>query len=410
MSSHSHRSTAKFVLTALMAASATVLAGAASAKGSDALAAAYQTRPFPGNCKQGCQPTTNVVPLPDGSVVGATDRGGKGQGSVYFIANDRQTLTTLHTFKVSGKQLNYPAGLVLASDGFLYGITQFGGTQDCGGMYRMAPDGTQYAVLHSFKCASEGYPSPNIVPSEGADGAIYAFTAYEGPHECGVLFKMTKTGVFTTIHPFGAEPDGCPIDSSGLMVASNGAIYGTTMHGGDTGFGTLFRIDESGYQVILSFDQDVGGIHAWFPTAPPTERGGALYGILSQGGTGNTGVVYKVDLDGLNYVQVHDFDKPSEGRVPKGGLLLASDGNLYGTASTGGQHSRHLSDGDGTIFSISPTDQFSRVLSFGSSSKDGARPIARLVELPDGTMAGTTQLGGTSGTGQGTVYWYTPGN
>ena len=109
--------------------------------------------------------------MPDGSVIGTTFRGGRdGLGVVYPIGSDRTTLPVPHDF---ASNIGYrPGGLVLASDGMLYGLLV--PDPECGGgTFRMATDGSRYEQLHKFKCV-EGRPTIEAVPIEGPDGAIYA--------------------------------------------------------------------------------------------------------------------------------------------------------------------------------------------------------------------------------------------
>jgi len=357
----------------------------------------YESRRF-GACKHACNSRTGVVSLPDGSVIGTTYRGGKdGLGVVYSIGSDRKTLTVLHEF--ASEEGYRPGGLVLASDGMLYGV--LAPEPGCGGgIFRMAIDGSRYEQLHTFRC-DEGRPTIEAVPIEGPDGAIYATPQVNnGRRGCGTVVKMTKNGKVTVLHEFNGNSDGC-LPNVGLAAASTGDLYGTTSFGGAFGQGTLYRISRSGdYELLRSFGIDDGETKAAYPHAPLTERGGMLYGMLNSGSAHGLGTVFKVDYDGQNYEEVHPFS--AEGADSRTQLLLARDGSLYGTTLNGGTRS------EGNLFSISPTDVFSKLHSFGVR-KDGRKPWGALVQLPDGTLAGTTELGGGGvGYGSRAVYWYTP--
>ncbi len=68
--------------------------------------------------------------------------------------------------------------------------------------------------------------------------------------------------------------------------------------------------------------------------------GGFLYGTTSGGGQFGVGTVYRTNAKGVVTV-LHSFDSAdrsdtAEGSAPVGRLLLASDGRLYGTTSSGG--------------------------------------------------------------------------
>jgi uncharacterized repeat protein (TIGR03803 family) len=118
---------------------------------------------------------------------------------------------------------------------------------------------------------------------------------------------------------------------------------------------------------------------------------GNLYGTTSSGGAHNLGVVFKVTFSGTLTV-VHDFaGAPNDGASPFVGLVLASDGNFYGTTAEGG------SNGDGAVFQMTPDGTVTLLHSFGGS--DGVEPLAALVQASDGNLYGTTAAGGGMGAG-----------
>ncbi|MGH9365817.1 MAG: choice-of-anchor tandem repeat GloVer-containing protein, partial [Thermoanaerobaculia bacterium] len=87
----------------------------------------------------------------------------------------------------------------------------------------------------------------------------------------------------------------------------------------------------------------------------------------------------------------------SDGSTPYGGLLQASDGNLYGTTVYGGA-SGNCAYGCGTIFKIDTNGTFTTLYSFTGGS-DGANPYAGLIQATDGNLYGTTTFGGASNDG-----------
>ncbi len=87
------------------------------------------------------------------------------------------------------------------------------------------------------------------------------------------------------------------------------------------------------------------------------------------------------------YHVLHSFSG-SDGSTPNGNLVLDSAGNLYGTTAEGG------SSGDGTIFKLSPTGDFTLLHSFTGGS-DGRGPETGLALDPaTGDLYGTTFDGG----------------
>jgi uncharacterized repeat protein (TIGR03803 family) len=214
--------------------------------------------------------------------------------------------------------------------------------------------------------------------------------------------------VFTNLYSFTGYSDGCfPFGS--LMQASDGKLYGTAEWGGSrysiSGYGTVFQLALDGtFNLLYQFLNNGDGDH---PDRSTIVEGpdGYLYGTTVIGGYYHDGAVYVVSPDGFVF-PIYSFSPTcGDGTGPCGGLALGSDGNLYGTASTGGAY------GFGTIFQITADWYYRRLFTFDGTN--GARPYGRLVQGQDGCLYGTTFSGGsafqgrdTSGnpTGYGTVF------
>lgn len=94
------------------------------------------------------------------------------------------------------------------------------------------------------------------------------------------------------------------------------------------------------------------------------------------------------------------------GAYPTDALLLASDGNFYGTTEEGKGPNY-----SGTVFQLSPDGTLTTLHAFCSQlvvCPDGAQPDAGVIQGRDGDFYGTTQNGGTAGTGSGTIFRITP--
>src|SRR5262252_620683 len=89
----------------------------------------------------------------------------------------------------------------------------------------------------------------------------------------------------------------------------------------------------------------------------------------------------------LTFTRLHSFNG-AEGATPDAGLVLASDGNLYGTTFDGG------GNGSGAVFKISPHGNLTTLHSF--TGTDGAKPFAGLVQGADGTSMGRRMLAVTA--------------
>ena len=154
------------------------------------------------------------------------------------------------------------------------------------------------------------------------------------------------------------------------MVLAGSTLYGTTVAGGMSGCGLVFRMnaDGSGFAVLKSF---TGGSDGAGPYGGLVLSGSTLYGTTSRGGSMNAGVVFKVNTDGSAFAALKNFAGGSDGANPHGRLVL-SGGTLYGTTQWGG-----ISDG-GVVFRANTDGSgFTVLKSFISS--DGWHPWAGLV-------------------------------
>jgi len=301
------------------------------------------------NCTDGNAPDTGLTLGGDGNFYGVTTAAGaSGDGTVFQITPSG-TFTLLHTF--SGSDGAEPQGaLVLASDGNFYGTTTSGGSHDFGTAFRITPSGT-FTTIYNFcslgGCADGSGPFGGLV--QGTDGYLYGTTTGGGAHFLyGTVFKLGLKGVLTTLHSFAASDGSSP--NAKLLQASDGNFYGTTTSGGNTqactfGCGTIFRITAGGsFTSLHSFD----GADGSFVAAGLIQASdGNFYGVAGRGGSScGCGTIFKITPAGTLSV-LHNFAGfPTEGSLPVGGLLEASNGNFYGTTESGG------STGDGSVFSL----------------------------------------------------------
>lgn len=290
----------------------------------------------------------------DGNFYGTTYLGGsKGDGTV-FKMSPSGSLTTLHNF--GGADGSQPlAGLAAGSDGNFYGTTNLGGSHGAGSVFKVTPSG-QFTILHSFcsKAACADGQSSYAGLIQASDGNLYGTTLSGGTQGHGTVFKITKGGTFSTLYSFCAQ-SGCAdgeFPQTGLVQASNGNLYGTTILGGAYGSGTIFELTLSGALTTLysacsqTGCPDGNYLYAGLIQA----RDGNLYGIMQVGGAHNSGTIFKITLSGTLTTLYRFCSQPAcaDGQYPAAGLVQATNGNLYGTTADGGVH------GDGTVFSIAP--------------------------------------------------------
>ncbi len=315
------------------------------------------------------------------------------------FASGAASYDILHVFEMSPQQ---PNRLLQGSDGALYGTTREGGTHAHGTIFTLRPDGTGFAILHSFTGADGAAPSAGLI--QGSDGDLYGTSSSGGAYAkcafgCGTVFRLKPDGTgFRVLHAFDFSPDGVS-PYAGLLQGGDGALYGTTVSGGTFGRGTVFRLkpDGTGYAILHSFTGTDGNS----PYATLLQGNyGALYGTTSSGGsyvncTHGCGTIFRIQPDGTGFTVIHVFDG-SRGATPKAGLVRGSDGALYGT--TYGGASTNCTLGCGTIFRLQPNAKGLTIL-HSFTGAEGANPSAGLILGSDGALYGTTSSGGASGRG-----------
>jgi uncharacterized repeat protein (TIGR03803 family) len=261
-------------------------------------------------------------------------------------------------------------------------------------------------TLFSFDGSANGANPGDMILVQGLDGDFYGTTEEGGSLGGGTVFKISPAGTLTTIYNFCGSSD-CTdgiVPRGGLVQATNGHFYGTTLGGGANGKGTIFEVTSEGAEKILySFCSETNCADGGSPFAGLIQASdGNFYGTTSAGGNNSTscpsdgcGTVFNVTPTGT-LTTLYAFCTQAlcaDGAEPLAGLVQGTDGNLYGTTSVGGI-------GFGTIFRVSAKGTVSTLHTFDSS--DGAFPEAGLVEAESG-FYGTTSEGGAKSS-YGTVY------
>jgi uncharacterized repeat protein (TIGR03803 family) len=120
---------------------------------------------------------------------------------------------------------------------------------------------------------------------------------------------------------------------AGLIATSQGALYGTTVQGGNVNEGVAFLVSISGGSGILHAFQG-GSMDGGTPFAPLfRDSSGNFYGTTSGGGVNELGTVFERSASGA-YRLRHAFNG-TDGSFPTAGVVADSAGNLYGTTERG---------------------------------------------------------------------------
>jgi uncharacterized repeat protein (TIGR03803 family) len=220
---------------------------------------------------------------------------------------------------------------------------------------------SQFETLFQFT-GNNNSPFPGSTPVAnlvaGPNGVLYGTTYLGGVNNSGVIFQASKQGstwVETVLYQFTGAFDGANPDGPLLLNTKTGVLYGTTSFGGN-GFGTVFSLTPASsppwnLNTLHSFS---GGDGAR-PSGALALVGGVLYGTTYNGGTHGRGTVFARSLTGSNSFQsLYSFgSQPSDGAIPYSGVVAVAGSSLtlYGTTLYGGA-APNCPNGCGTVFAL----------------------------------------------------------
>jgi len=341
----------------------------------------------------GGNPFAGVVRDPVGNLYGTTFYGGTSPDGVVYKLDPAGHETVLHSFTGKADGGRPSSGVILDSDGNLYGTTEIGGAAGAGVIYKLDPAG-QETVLYSFPSGPAGdQPQPGVVRDQA--GNLYGTIPYTGTAPAGVVYKLDTSGNYTALYSFTGGADGNRPEAS-VIPDPAGNLYGTTFAGGASNGGAVYKLSATGQETVLySFPNGQSGT---FPWAGLAGDNGNLYGTATSGGAVNdSGVVYKMDAAG-RYTVLHSFTG-ADGAYPSA-VIPDSAGNLYGTtkfggATTGSCTGSTAPNGCGVVYKLDAAGPETVLYSF-SLGADGAVPNG-VVRDPAGNFYGTTFFGGITG-------------
>jgi uncharacterized repeat protein (TIGR03803 family) len=327
--------------------------------------------------RQGANPYyTNLVQASNGKLYGMTfNDGGNGVGIIFSYDPKTFTYSKLYDFDITNG--SSPAGsLINGNDGKLYGMTAFGGNLNVGVIFSFDPSSSTYTKLYDFDNANGANPAGSLLQSP--DGKMYGMTAEGGDNNLGVIFSFDAlANSFTKLKDFEDVNGSVPVGN--LLQASDGLLYGMTANGGINEAGVIFSFNptDSTFRKLRDFESTTG----YYPYGTLMQTtDGKLYGMTYKGGKNNDGVIFSFNTQEKIYTKLTDLDGDS-GDDPFGNLVQAGDGKLYGMTSDGG------SDNLGVIFSFDPANLiFLNLKDFNRA--DGSDPFGSLVQSTDGKLYG----------------------
>jgi uncharacterized repeat protein (TIGR03803 family) len=326
-----------------------------------------------------------------------------------------QTFTKLVDFTNLNGADPFHTSLIQGLDGNLYGTTAYGGrfscppNGGCGTVFSLTEDG-KIIRNFSFNGIDGAYPFGGLIQT--SNGALFGTTSSGGLSAAGgSVFEFTPSGKLVTIHSFCSQASCSDGDSpsASLLHARDGNLYGTTCQGGAFNNGTVYKISPAGvFSSIHSFSGLDDGSCPYGPLMQGAN--GQIYGTASGGGSNQYGTVFTVAAAGSVKILYVFAGPPFDGAYPDGGLVQSSDGSLYGTTLLGGSCPAAPQAGCGTIFKISASGMFRLIYSFcvnGNPCYDGQGPADGLTLGSDGNLYGTTAFGGGVANA-GTIFSITP--
>jgi len=260
-----------------------------------------------------------------------------------------------------------------------------------------------FTNLHSLVYTNGITPYAGLVL---AGNTLYGSSVNGGNSSSGTIFKINTDGTgFTNMYSFDQGTNGG--DPYGGVVLTGATLYGPAEFGGTSNSGCIFGINTNGSGFTNFFNFPALQPHSPFytnqsgayPGSTLAVSGGRLYGVTGGGGAYSWGNLFAVNTNGSGFTNLHNFNV-SDGQYPS--AVIVSGGTLYGTAPDGGMYN------NGTIFLLNTNGSgFTNIYGFSSApgypytNSDGASPVGTLV-LSGSTLYGVTSSGGSNACG--TVY------
>ncbi len=353
---------------------------------------------FQGGAGDGSAPLFSTPIIDGNTLYGMTENGGANNIGVIFKMNkDGSGYTNIHEFSYGQDNGQWPAGSLTLHNGKLYGMTRYGGFYGQGALFRIDIDGNNFTNLHSFSDWTDdgGDPFGSLTLS---GNTFYGMTSSGGAAGFGkgVLFKMDIDGSnYTNLHIFSNAADNGSVPW-GDVTLSGSTLYGMTRGGGSNSFGVVFKVNTDGSNYTNLHQFGGGNNNGVQPCGNVTLNGSYLYGMAPFGGYDNKGVLFRVGTDGTGYTNLHEFPGSSaDGRSPYGSLILSND-FLFGMTYMGGKES---GSGGGTIFKINLNGSgYTNLHVFDGGINDGERSHGSLLNVGD-EFYGMTEFGGVSNLG-----------
>jgi uncharacterized repeat protein (TIGR03803 family) len=318
-------------------------------------------------------PNAPLAEGPDGALYGTTTAG---NGTVFRITGSGEFTVIGNFNRTNGR---YPAGsgLTLAPDLNFYSTTYYGGSGDVGVLFRVSTNGG-LTKLVDFTGDNDAYPTSGGI-TLGNDGNLYGLTMTSGAFNYfATAYKIATGGALTVLARFTNSLFSA-IPYGHLTLAPDGYFYGGT-------YRRIFRMSPSGVVTTVAnvpMEISISGF--------TLGNDGLLYGLAPHADVSYSGAIFRVATDGT-FAVITGFNG-TNGELPSSRMTLAEDGTFYGTTIHGGDF------GEGTIFHVTPDGALTTLFSFSRTNQLGFGAYGGVVLASDGWLYGTTMFGGNGGAG-----------
>ncbi|MBX7207838.1 MAG: hypothetical protein K1X78_05995 [Verrucomicrobiaceae bacterium] len=378
--------------------------GVASSNGASGVGTVFKLTPagalttlFAFDDTNGAGPTAKLIEGSDNALYGTTSSGGSGGFGVVFKITTGGVFTKLVDFSgtAGAARGSVPHGLMLHADGNFYGVTQGGGTNGFGTVFKMTPAGVITTLLDFTGTTGTRPGAEPLGPLVASGSLLYGVTRIGGTAGLGVIFEVSTAGAWRSLGEFsgttgtraGSNPAGA------LFLNVDGALYGTAEFGGTNSFGVAFKITTAVspvYTVLRHFADPTGSQ----PTGAFVRGAdGLLYGATAFGGTSGLGTLYKITTTGTHTVLANFTGETgaTPGSSMRGGLVVGADGAFYGVSTSGAAGNL------GSFFKVTSAGVFTALSSL--SLTQGWMPSGAPVASGSGSLLFPVAAGGANGGG-----------
>ncbi|MCD6018915.1 MAG: hypothetical protein K0S53_2036 [Bacteroidetes bacterium] len=228
--------------------------------------------------QNGSNPIGTLYQASDGKLYGSTPSTANYDGTLFRYDPLSNILSFLYFFDGISSGGTSPTGtFVEAANGMLYALTYYSGDTSPGGiLFHFDPVSLTYTQKFDFSISSSNGKSPTGSLAKATDGNLYGMTESGGLNDFGVIFKYDPVNnIFTKIYDFDGSDGSYPKGS--LFQASDGNLYGMTSYGGANNYGVIFQYNYSTNSYVKKHDFD--SINGRYPVSSLIEVNNVLQGL-----------------------------------------------------------------------------------------------------------------------------------